>query len=330
MKVLQPSIFLFVLVAGLFLSGALWNIHTAKKLSGFTLIEIPSDTKEILRRVNEMGTGHTPIDLSDLPITDLWNNREDVGQKDTTFYSLESDYFIVYFHKGHEALAETTLAIATRTIPKLQQTFNRFPEPTMHYGRKLPIYLTATEQEYERFGKMAGTLGVTVGLLSPTGFFCKGIFLSPDALKSPRRFAYQDKRVVTYDGIVEHELAHYTFFSLVNWSRLRPFPLWFSEGLAEYVAEAEHRWEEVTPNPKSLAEERFPQQGDYSSYWRGYTAMCFLSETRGRTSIPTLTSTAYHNSVDSVFLKALGVSLPELDAQWKEFLALKKESRIFP
>ncbi|MFQ3599418.1 MAG: hypothetical protein SNJ66_13890 [Chloroherpetonaceae bacterium] len=330
MKPLQPSLFLFVLIASLFLSGALWNIHTAKKLGSFTLIEIPPETKEILRRLSETNIGHTPIDLSDLPITDLWNNREDIGQKDTTFYSLESDYFIVYFHKGHEILAETTLAIATRAIPKLQQTFNRFPEPTTQYGRKLSIYLTGTEQEYERLGKIAGGLGVTVGLLSPTGFFCQGIFLSPDALKSPRRLTPDDMRKLTYDGIVEHELAHYTFFSLVNWSRVRPFPLWFSEGLAEYVADAEYRWNEVTPNPKSLAEERLPVQGDYSSYWRGYTAMCFLSETHRNTIIPTLTSIAYRTSIDSVFLYASGLSLRELDEQWKQFLVSRKENRIFP
>ncbi|MCS6988928.1 MAG: hypothetical protein NZM06_05360, partial [Chloroherpetonaceae bacterium] len=109
-----------------------------------------------------------------------------------------------------------------------------------------------------------------------------------------------------------------------------PFPLWLTEGLAEYVADAEYRWNEVTSNPKSLAEERSPEQGDYSSYWRGYTAMRFLSETQGREMIPTVTNTAYRTSIDSLFLKAAGLSLPQLDAEWKAFLASKRKSRIFP
>ncbi|MDW8438743.1 MAG: hypothetical protein RMM16_12005 [Chloroherpetonaceae bacterium] len=330
MKPIYSSTLLFALVASLFLSGALWNIHTAKKLGGFTLIEIPADTKDILRRLADIGIGHTPIDLSDLPITDIWNNGEDLGRKDTTFYHAENGYFVVYFHKGKEALAETTLAIATRAISKMTSVFNRFPNPTTQHGRKLPIYLTDTEQEYEKLGRAVGSLAVTIGLLSPTGYFCTGIFVSPDAMSKPRRETPSDNQKVTYDAILEHELGHYTFSSLVDWSRARPFPLWLTEGLAEYVADAEYRWNEVTSNPKSLAEERSPEQGDYSSYWRGYTAMRFLSETQGREMIPTVTNTAYRTSIDSLFLKAAGLSLPQLDAEWKAFLASKRKSRIFP
>lgn len=331
MKPFQPSTLLFALIASLFLSGALWNIHTAKKLGGFTLIEIPIDTKDILRRIIDIGIGHTPIDFSDLPITDLWDNAKDLGKKDTTFYHIENEFFIVYFHKGKDVIAETTLAIATRAIPKLQSVFNRFPDPKTQHGRKLPIYLTDTKEEYARLGKARGSLGVTIGLLSPTGYFCEGIFLSPDAIKSPRRKTPDDNRDINYDGIVEHELGHYVFSSLVDWSRARPFPLWLTEGLAEYVAEAEHRWKEATRNPKSLAEERSPEQGDYSSYWRGYTAMVFVRESQGGAMIPAVTNAAYRStSIDSVFLKAAGLSLPQLDERWKAFLASKRESRIFP
>lgn len=218
-----------------FLGGSVWLSRVARHDVGITEVEIPLETQEFLaelgRRLGDLQFIRRPGSIRDRSPKD-----DDTLADAQGFFKRESDNFVVYYRRGDRPRAEFILIRAESSQPRMRSVFRHFPLPKDKGGRKLPIYYGTTHQEYEL---LSGVRGSTLGCVK-TELFRDGMLST--MFLSPRMFSMGESIA---NHTVWHEVAHYVHFDIVNISNVRNLRMWFTEGLAAFVAEEPERMKYV-------------------------------------------------------------------------------------
>ncbi len=234
------------------------------------------------------------------PATVLWFDDR------FTWERFDSEQVTVYAYNGDTALSQRILDSAQRTVTKLEADLG------VPASSALRIWV------YESSADLAGAQPPNSNLIA--GVTYAWLDLIAVAIASGN-----DSEI---GRIIPHEVSHHVFYQ----ATLNPFnhaPYWLDEGLAIYYQEAGQN-ELAAVLESAIAEGRitsvralnspfaFEQEAFRTSYAQSWSIVGFIVAEFGQEKLGALVR-VYRDGVshaDAVQL-ALGVSLEELDAQWK-------------
>ena len=246
-----------------------------------------------------------------------WENTKDLGQKSDEGWAFEEDeFFVVYYKKDKEAVwqgyAQSVLRAANENIMPLTRLMGKYYFPQDQNGRKLPIYLANSVDEY--FGTIAKlmekpsqsdvntSIGITISFMGNAG--CKSsIVLHPICFQAPPRSPNG------YVSVLMHEMNHYVFLSSLDLSKNIGFCNWQIEGLADYCAD-----EYVGAKPQIRDSARiqyiadscmlltdFPDNNSNPEYWAGESYYQYLEKKQGKEFVRKFIQATYQYKTDVLF-----------------------------
>lgn len=262
-----------------------------------------------------------PIDSSD------WAQYDDID----SMLCLEDEYF-VFFYSAKDSVVERNKALicqryAHQAIPRGELYMKNYPYPNQLNGRKLPIYLANTEDDFRNICVQLGhgdpglwAIGLYCFRFGGDKVYTDGIIISPmawtvaDILITPQT---EDKEL---KQTLWHEMNHFMYFTNWDFTQTSEPRLWFTEGLAEYFAENYDRLNEVgNYNQLSLTDDF--RGGGNSEYWAGLSAYLCLEKQHGKAIVCQVVQTSYKTSIDeSLNMVVSGENLKSWDSEWHTFM----------
>jgi Tol biopolymer transport system component len=238
-----------------------------------------------------------------------------VRYRDYRWRSISSDHFEVYFYQGEDSLALRVLDLAEKASIKLSAAMGH------QLIRRVPIILYASHGDFEQ-------TNLTPEIIDPsTGGFTEAL---RNRVVLPFTGSYEDLR-----HVVVHELVHAYMFdmlyggaasSLIARQAFFAVPLWFAEGLAEYLSL------EMEPNAEMFLRDGvitgylIPLQyaGGYLVYKEGQSAIRYLVERFGEQRVrDILYKTRQMRSFDRGFERSVGMPVARFSEQWHGWLKKK-------
>ena len=236
------------------------------------------------------------------------------------WFVLKTPHTEIFYYPEEEELARRVAALAESTCVEFDSTFHLTLE------KPIPILLYASHQDFQQSNAAHGFISEGVGGLTE---LIKGRVLIPH-VGSWHRLVW----------VTRHELVHaYMLIKLNQVSReskkyrMGMPPLWFIEGLAEFVST---KWDEpaeallrdaVVSNQAFPVMESYPITGTVLMYKEGQSFLEFLAAKYSRQHVlDILEYWGKGESFEHVFELVFGETIYELDAQW--FAELKR--RYYP
>ena len=224
-----------------------------------------------------------------------------------------TEHFDVYFYEGSEDLAEAVGVIVERANADLERVLDH------RLSTVIPVIVYASHNDFEQTNVVYSHVEETVG-----GF----TELFKNRVVVPFTGSYGDLRHVLY-----HELTHVFMFdivygglveSVVRQAYMNPVPLWFVEGLAEYVSRGTDPETEMIMRDLTISDMLVPLEylyGGYLVYKEGQSALTFIEERYGREKIAEIVrGVARTHNLERALKDAVGLSTPELSKEWANWL----------
>ena len=229
------------------------------------------------------------------------------------FKIIQTEHFEVYFYDEERAAALDAARMAERAYARLSRVLHH------RFQARKPIILYASHTDFEQTNAIEGDLGEGTG--GVTEFFKHRMVL-------PFTGSYAD-----LEHVLQHEMVHqfqYDIFSsgrigagvqtLVN---VNP-PLWFMEGMAEYLSlgpidphtamwlrDASLEGDLPTIEQMTYDPRVFP-------YHYGHALWSYIGEKWGDEVIGEILQASTTSGVEGSFKRALGLSLEELSNEWRD------------
>jgi Tol biopolymer transport system component len=235
-----------------------------------------------------------------------------VQYRSYAWHSFSSDHFTIYTYDGLDSVAMRVMDLAEKANVMLSQRMGH------QLGHKVPIILYGSHNDFSQ-------TNVTPELIEgSTGGFTE---VYRNRVVVPFTGSYEDLR-----HVVVHELVHAYMFDLLyggaagtliaRQSFFSP-PLWFAEGLAEYLSLGTEANEEMFLRDGTLESYLPPLQysGGYIVYKQGQSAIRFLVERYGEDRLrELLRQIRTYRSFDNAFQRSIGTTVAKFDEQWREWL----------
>src|SRR3989454_8461301 len=251
-------------------------------------------TRSIRRRTGGTGTRETlfmrrtralaglalalcALGLAPRPSAAQYFGQNKVQYRQYSWRSISADHFEVYFYTGLDSLAMRVLDLAEKSHEYLSRRMGH------SLGRRVPIILYGSHNDFAQ-------TNVTPELIdASTGGFTEVL---RNRVVLPFTGSYEDLRhVVThelthavmfdllYGGSAASLLAHQSFFSV---------PLWFAEGLAEYMSLGLESSAEMVLRDGTIEGNLPPLEysGGYTVYKQGQSAVAYLVDRYGEERPP--------------------------------------------
>ena len=226
--------------------------------------------------------------------------------------SISSDHFQIYFYPELDSLARRVLDLAEKTDATLSVTLGH------KLTRRVPIILYGSHNDFSQ-------TNVTPELIDAgTGGFTE---LLRNRVVLPFTGPYEDLR-----HVVVHELVHAYMFDMLYGGAAGAMlarqsfyqaPLWFAEGLAEYVSLGMESNAEMFLRDGTIAGYLPPlmYSGGYIVYKQGQSAIAYLVDRYGEERLRDLLQKMRQmHSFERAFQRSLGVSVERFDDQWRQWL----------
>jgi hypothetical protein len=226
--------------------------------------------------------------------------------------SIESDHFQVYFYPELDSLARRVLDLAEKTNATLATMMGH------QLTRRVPIILYGSHNDFAQ-------TNVTPELIDAgTGGFTE---LLRNRVVLPFMGPYEDLR-----HVVVHELVHAYMFDMLYGGAAGAMlarqsfyqvPLWFAEGLAEYVSLGMESNAEMFLRDGTISGYLPPltYSGGYIVYKQGQSAISYLVERFGEDRLRDLLQRMRQmRSFERAFQRSLGVPVDRFDEQWRVWL----------
>lgn len=286
---------------------------------------IPSYTKDYIGELgNFKGLGFTFSDLGPFD----WENSEDIGQDQENGWQNEpDDNFIVYYKHDKQAVwqghAQDVLLCARENTEYLKELFGKYYYAKDMNGRRLAIYLPDNDALYRHtvdtlLGKKgynaSSAAGVIITQVGPLGCLTKGIVLNPICFDKENRITANN-----YRRVLKHEMAHYVFFTSLDYGKNISHYQWVSEGIAEYFSF--NRDNVVHSNDSiNFIEKNCRLNGEFplemnSAYWAGESFFCYLEKKGGLDMVKQFLRKSYEMATDSIFTSD-SISVEALHREW--------------
>ncbi|MBI4364875.1 MAG: PD40 domain-containing protein [Candidatus Latescibacteria bacterium] len=231
---------------------------------------------------------------------------------------LKTEHFDVYYYRGEETAVRNAALMAERGYQRLSRVLDH------QIRAKIPLVLYASHTDFEQTNITPELLGVGTG--GVTEFLKRRVFL-------PFTGSYAE-----LDHVLTHELVHAFQVDVLFGDRqslvANPFastpPIWFMEGMAEYLSIAEidnntKMWLRDASLEGYLTPLRVLEYvGDIRVYRFGQSIFQFIADTYGVQKIgEILKKTRRLGSLDRALESATGLTVDVLSKKWTE--AVRKE-----
>jgi Tol biopolymer transport system component len=239
--------------------------------------------------------------------------RNKVQYGDFTWNITRTEHFDVYFYDGSEDLVDAVSTIIESANDEFEAVLGH------QLSTVIPVIVYASHNDFQQTNVSASHISETVG-----GF----TELFKNRVVVPFTGSYEDLRHVLY-----HELTHVFMFdivygglveSVIRQAYTNPVPLWFVEGLAEYVSSGWDSEAEMILRDLTLSDSIIPLQylwGGYLVYKEGQSAVCFIADTYGPEKIEEMVKTvAKTHNLERALMEATGFTTTELSQEWEQAL----------
>ena len=230
-----------------------------------------------------------------------------------TWSVVHTEHFDVYYYDGYEDLADAVSSIVENANAEFEAVLGH------ELTTVIPVIIYASHNDFRQTNVSDSHLSETVG-----GF----TELFKNRVVVPFTGSYEDLRHVLY-----HELTHVFMFdivygglvkSVIRQAYTNPVPLWFVEGLAEYVSRGWDSEAEMILRDLTLSDTIVPLQylwGGYLVYKEGQSALCFIADTYGPEKIEEMVKTvARTHNLELALMDATGFTTAELSKEWERSL----------
>ncbi|OLC07675.1 MAG: hypothetical protein AUH34_00915 [Gemmatimonadetes bacterium 13_1_40CM_70_12] len=247
------------------------------------------------------------------PLAAQYFGQNKVQYRNFAFQIIQTDHFEVYYYPAERVAALDAARLAERWYGRLSRILHH-----EFQGRK-PIILYASQSDFQQTNAISGDIGEGTG--GVTEFFKHRMVL-------PFTGSYAE-----LEHVIGHEMVHqfqYDVFSrgrigagvqtLVN---VNP-PLWFMEGMAEYLSIGP-----IDPHTSmwlrdAALEGHLPtiEQLTYDPrifpYRFGHALWAYIGEKWGDEVIGEILQASTAGGVENAFKRGLGLSLDDLSNEWRD------------
>lgn len=276
---------------------------------------IPKETIDFINKVRDQ-----IIVINRNPKSGDWNNDSAGNGYLAEYKSLQDTSFIVYYLPRTEAefRAVEILKQANGAIKPLEDMFGKYYYPYLVNKRKLPIFITNSDREYNNIIQQVGhcdgrgSVGITCFELSQCGIRTLGIFLSPQAWEG---------QVPDFSRIVlRHEMSHYVFLTSLDFEK-NPSPLcWVIEGTAEYFAEDVQRLKDVNKLKAQQIHLDRELDNHLDNYWVGYTVLLGAENHYGKKVATRFIRENYYSPIASSVYNSFRKGMPSFQTDWQQYV----------
>ena len=245
------------------------------------------------------------------PLAAQYFGQNKVQYRTFDFKIIQTEHFEVYYYPEERAAALDAARMAERGYARLSRILHH-----QFQGRK-PIILYASGSDFQQTN-VTDVGGESVG--GVTEFFKHRMVL-------PFTGSYAE-----LEHVLQHEMVHQFQFDV--YSRGRPGggvqtlvsvnpPLWFMEGMAEYLSLGPINPETAMWLRDASLEGHLPtieelSYGDIFPYRYGHALWAYIGEKWGDEVIGEILQTSASSGVETAIKRALGLTLDELSADWRD------------
>jgi hypothetical protein len=122
----------------------------------------------------------------------------------------------VYYEPGAEVHAAEIAAYLPSAVKRVEQIH------CLPFEESFNIYVCNTQKSFDKF------------IANTSGYPIRGAALLGNVFIAPSAFDFME--IDTYRETLTHELSHLHFSQRIGFLKRRLHPVWFSEGLADYIA----------------------------------------------------------------------------------------------
>lgn len=232
------------------------------------------------------------------------------------FEVIHTEHFDIYFYPVERAAAFDAARMAERSYGRLSTLLNH------KFIERKPIILYASASDFQQTNALGGDIGEATGGVTD--------FMKHRAIM-PFTGSYKD-----FDHVLMHEMVHQ--FQYDTWSRgkagagvatiiqVNP-PLWFAEGMAEYLSLGQITPETAMWLRDAVLQGKLPtiQQLTYDPYifpYRfGHSLWAYIGSRWGDEAVGAiLSATMGGGGVEGAFQRVLGITLNQLSVQWRDWV----------
>jgi Tol biopolymer transport system component len=239
--------------------------------------------------------------------------RNKVQYTSFDFKVIQTEHFDVYFYERERVAAMDAARMAERSYARLSKVLNH------EFKERKPIILYASHSDFMQTNATQvggeGTGGVTD--------------FARNRAVMPFTGSYAD-----FEHVLMHEMAHQ--FQYDVWSRGRAGagfatlvaiapPLWFAEGMAEYLSIGPINAETAMWLRDAALEEKLPtieqmtmDPYEYFPYRFGHALWSYVAERWGDEAVGAILKATLAGGIEPAFRRTIGLSLEQLSDQWRD------------
>ncbi len=236
--------------------------------------------------------------------------RNKVQYKDYDWYYIQTKHFDIYFTEDGKNIAEFGAAAIEDALAQIESSIN------YKITKRISVILYDSQNEFQETNVIDSYLG------EGTGGFTE---LFKNRIVLPFSGNYK-----MFRHVIHHELVHGVMNDLFYGGALQNIvssnsavnlPLWFSEGLAEYLSLG---WDTNTDQfIRDAAINEYlpdiPQLGGYFAYRGGQAVFYYIAKKYGKEKIAELVMNVKgKGGVDQGMKASIGLTVEELNERWKK------------
>ena len=301
-----------------------------KPQRSLTNADIPQSTIDWFKNLIDGGSDIGGILGPDERDPDDWSKYEDID----SMLRVEDDLFIIYYSKKDSVVERNKAHISQRyahdAVPIGELFMKNYPYPSQMNGRKLPVYLAKTVDDFRSICKQLGhgdpgtwAIGLYCFQYSVSGVYTDGIIISPEAWSVSDSQIDDQTEDKELKKTLWHEMNHFMYFTNWNYAQTSEPSLWFTEGLAEYFSENYDRLKVVGDHRKYDLTDNF--RDGSSEYWVGMSAIMCLEKMQGKSIVSDIVGNSYENPVNkAVQMRIPSENLESWNTRWHSYMESKE------
>lgn len=319
--------FLFALL----LAFGLYSVYIKSEQRPLSTAVIPQETIDWFKGLIDGGSDIGGILGPDDRNPSDWSKYEDID----SMLHIEDNLFIIYYSQEDSVVERKKALISQRyahdAVPIGELFMKNYPYPSQEKmnGRKLPIYLAKTVDDFRSICKQLGhgdpgtwAIGLYCFQYSLSGVYTDGIIISPEAWSVTDFLINDHSEDKEFKKTLWHEMNHFMYFTNWDYTQTTQPCLWFTEGLAEYFAENYERLSYVGDHQKYELTENFR---DGNEYWVGLSAIMCLEKMHSKSVVSDIVENTYKNSVEkAVQMRVPNESLKSWNTKWHSYMDNKE------
>ena len=246
--------------------------------------------------------------------------RNKVQYSNFDFKVIQTEHFDVYYYERERVAAMDAARIAERSYARLSKVLNH------EFRERKPIILYASHSDFQQTNAL-GPESPSEGTGGVTDF-------QRNRAVMPFTGSYAE-----FEHVIQHEMAHQ--FQYDTWSRGRAGgglstiiainpPLWFAEGMAEYLSLGPINPETAMWLRDASLEGSLPtieqmtlDPYKYFPYRFGHALWSYIGERWGDEAVGAILKATLAGGVEGAFRRTIGLTLDQLSSQWRDAVQKK-------